>query len=52
MLLSTVAGATLLPGGQSGQLSYKQDRLCVSIQQAKANGMSEVYLDVIIPRRP
>jgi hypothetical protein len=52
MLLSTVAGATLLPDGQSGQLIYKQEWLRASVQKARTDATSQTSVNLIIPRRP
>jgi hypothetical protein len=52
MVLSTVDGATLLPEGRSDSVIYKQDWLRVSVQKAKAEAMSPISLNVIIPLHP
>ena len=49
MVLSTVDGATLLPEARSDIVIYKQDRLGVSVQKAKAEAMSRTSLNVTIP---
>ena len=49
MVLSTVDGATLLPEARSDIVIYKQDRLGVSVQKAKAEAMSRITLNVTIP---
>jgi hypothetical protein len=50
MLLSTIAGATLLPDGQSGQLIYKQDWLRASVQKAKLKAMPQASVNLLLPR--
>jgi len=50
MLLSTVAGATLLPDGQSDQLIYRQDWLRASVHKAKTEAMSSNSVNLLLPR--
>lgn len=49
MLLSTVAGATLLPDGRLDSVIYKQEWLRAAVQIAKAEATSRNCLNVIIP---